>query len=172
MTRPSELSPNVAKVLSLLELLIAAKKIGTREFERRLKMSYGTVARIFSGKITLKFQTVLDMLEVLEVPAQGFFASVLSSDDAGIPTGAEDLLRRVKKLTIPEPPEREIFRAEIKQMIEEILTERLTPEATDEDGDPGEASPSSPSDSASAPAPERSRRTTPRPSGRRPKPPV
>jgi transcriptional regulator with XRE-family HTH domain len=62
------LSDDVSKMLSFLELLIVARKIGIREFERRAKMSAGTLARLFSGKITLKFQTVLDMLEVLDVP--------------------------------------------------------------------------------------------------------
>jgi transcriptional regulator with XRE-family HTH domain len=167
MTRPSELSPEIGKLLSYLELLIVAKKMGIREFERRVKMSYGTLARLFSGKITLKFQTVLDMLEVLDVPPKAFFAAVFSADE-GSPAKAEDLLRKVTKLTIPEPPAPEVFRAEIKRMIEEVLTERESPKAAPDDASEKVNSPE-PSDPDTDSSPEQSRSVAPKP-GRKPKP--
>ncbi len=129
--QPRNSSPEVTKVLSFLELLVAARKMKIREIERRLEMSGGTLARIFNGKITLKFQAVLDLLEVLEVSPQGFFAAVFSDGGEGtVPTGAEDLLRRVARLTLPGPPATKVYRAEIKQIIEEVLSERLSKRPT------------------------------------------
>jgi transcriptional regulator with XRE-family HTH domain len=121
----SELSPGITKILSLIELLIVSKRIPIREFERRLRMSNGTLARLFSGKITLKLQTLLDMLTVLEVDPQAFFAAAFSVSRS--PSAeTEDLLRRVQSLSFPEPPPLLIFsKADIKRLIEEVLDERL-----------------------------------------------
>lgn len=119
------LSEQVSRMLSYLELLIVARKIGIREFERRAKMSAGTLARLFSGKITLKFQTMLDMLEVLDVPPDAFFSVVFSSDEVN-PDRADELLRRVQSLSFPTAPPAAVFsKREFRQMIEEVVTERL-----------------------------------------------
>lgn len=144
-------------MLSFLDLLIVARKIGIREFERRTKMSAGTLARLFSGKITLKFQTVLDMLAVLDVPPAAFFAVVFSADEAH-PERAEDLLRRVQSLSFPAaPPAAIVFtKREIRLIIEEILAERQ-PSAGSPDGD--EPSPSNePKPSRRVPRPRRPRK--------------
>jgi hypothetical protein len=124
---PHELSPEISKVISYLEVLITAKKIGIRELERRLTMSYGTLARIFSGKTTLKFQTVLDMLEVLEVSPHAFFSTVFAVDEMNS-EGAQELLRKVQSLSFPDaPPLPVISRDEIRRMIDEALAERQDP---------------------------------------------
>ena len=145
------LSDDVSKMLSFLELLIVARKIGIREFERRAKMSAGTLARLFSGKITLKFQTVLDMLEVLDVPPAAFFSVVFTTDEVSSDR-VEDLLRRVQSLSFPDPPAAAVLsKREIRQMIEEVLAER-------------QLSASSPKDAASAPeSPPKRARRLPRP---------
>jgi transcriptional regulator with XRE-family HTH domain len=123
---PNELSPEIGKVVSYLELLIASKKLGIREFERRLTMSYGTLARIFSGKTILKFQTVLDMLEVLEVSPHAFFSTVFAGDETG--GGAQELLRKVQSLGFPDaPPQPVLSRDEVRRMIDEALAERQDP---------------------------------------------
>ncbi len=128
---PNELSPEISKVISYLEVLITAKKLGIREFERRLTMSYGTLARIFSGKTTLKFQTVLDMLEVLGVSPQAFFSTVFAGGEMNS-EGAQELLRKVQSLSFPDTlPVPVISRDEIRRMIDDALSERQDPSSGD-----------------------------------------
>jgi transcriptional regulator with XRE-family HTH domain len=127
-SRTHELSPDVGKVVQFLQLLITAKKLGIREVERRTEMSYGTLARLFSGKITLKFQTILDLLEVLEVSPNAFFSAVFS--DALSPDGVKDLMRvQTLALLNPHPPVG-FTRDEIKQMIQEALATQQGTEPT------------------------------------------
>jgi transcriptional regulator with XRE-family HTH domain len=127
MADPAELTPEVSRILSLLEVLIAARKVSIREMERRLKVSNGTLARLFSGKISLKFQHILDLLEILEVAPKAFFRVAYSLDDPGT-IKAEELLRQVQNLAFPDPPEPLVVtRAEILKMIEEALAAREDP---------------------------------------------
>src|SRR5438270_2384546 len=73
MADPAELTPETARIPALLEVRIASRKIRIRELERRLKVSNGTCARLFSGKISLKFQHILDILAILDVTPRAFF---------------------------------------------------------------------------------------------------
>src|SRR5436305_2271440 len=124
MADPAELTPEVERILSLLELLIAAKKAGIRGVERQLAVSHGTLARLFSGKIALKFQQILDLLEVLEVTPKAFFRVAYSLDDPGS-MKAEELLRQLQGLALPDPPVPTVLsRAEIQRMIEDALAAR------------------------------------------------
>jgi transcriptional regulator with XRE-family HTH domain len=127
MADPAELTPEVARILSLLELLVAAKKVSVREVERRLKVSNGMLGRLFSGKISLKLQHILDLLEILEVTSKTFFRVAYSLDDTGS-MKAEELLRQVQSLAFPDSPAPTVLtRAEIQQMIEEALAARQGP---------------------------------------------
>jgi transcriptional regulator with XRE-family HTH domain len=127
MADPSELSPEVSRILSLLEVLIAARKLSIREIERRLNVSNGTLARLFSGKISLKFQHVLDLLEILDVTPKAFFRAGYSLDDPGA-MKAEELLRQAQDLAFPNPRESSVpSRAEIVKMIEDALAARQDP---------------------------------------------
>jgi transcriptional regulator with XRE-family HTH domain len=129
MADPAELTPEVARILSLLELLIAAKKVSIRDVERRLAASNGTLGRLFSGKISLKFQHILDLLEILDVTSKAFFRVAYSLDDPGS-MKAEELLRQVQGLAFPDPPVPTVLtRAEIQRMIEEALATRQGPPA-------------------------------------------
>ena len=130
MADPAELTPEVARILSLLELLIAAKKASIREVERQLKVSNGTLARLFNGRISLKVQHILDLLETLDVAPKAFFRVAYSLDDPGS-LKAEELLRQVQGLAFPDPPMPTVLtRAEIERMIEEALTARQIPPAS------------------------------------------
>jgi transcriptional regulator with XRE-family HTH domain len=127
MADPAELTPEVSRILSLLEVLIAARKVSIREMERRLKVSNGTLARLFSGKISLKFQHILDLLEILEVAPKAFFRVAYSLDDPGT-MKAEELLRQVQTLAFPDPPvPAALTREDIQKMIEDALAARQDP---------------------------------------------
>lgn len=128
MTRTHQLAPDISSVLSYLELLIVSRKLSIRDFERRMKMSHGTMNRLFSGKLTLKLQTLLDMLQVLGIPARSFFAAVFS-EAKETSEDAENLLRRVQKLSFPEPTPTAVpvSRVEIKQLIVEVLRDLQNP---------------------------------------------
>jgi transcriptional regulator with XRE-family HTH domain len=127
MADPAELTPEVSRILSLLEVLIAARKVSIREMERRLKVSNGTLARLFSGKISLKFQHILDLLEILEVAPKAFFRVAYSLDDPGT-MKAEELLRQVQNLAFPDPPMPAVLtRDDIQKMIEDALAARQDP---------------------------------------------
>jgi transcriptional regulator with XRE-family HTH domain len=127
MADPAELTPEASRILSLLEVLIAARKVSIREMERRLKVSNGTLARLFSGKISLKFQHILDLLEILEVAPKAFFRVAYSLDDPGT-MKAEELLRQVQNLAFPDPPMPAVLtRDDIQKMIEDALAARQDP---------------------------------------------
>jgi len=132
MADPAELTPEVSRILSLLELLIAARKISVREVERRLKVSNGTFTRVFSGKISLKFQHILDLLGILDVTPKAFFRVAYAMDDPGS-LRAEELLRQVQDLAFPDPPLPTVLtRAEIQSMIDEALATQRQPSQASE----------------------------------------
>jgi transcriptional regulator with XRE-family HTH domain len=136
MADPAELTPEVARILSLLELLIAAKKASIREVERQLNVSNGTLARLFSGKVSLKFQHILDLLQILDVMPKAFFRVAYSLDDPGS-MKAEELLRQVQGLAFPDPPVPTVLtRTEIQRMIDEALAGRQVPPASEIDSRP------------------------------------
>jgi transcriptional regulator with XRE-family HTH domain len=136
MADPAELTPEVARILSLLELLIAAKKASIREVERQLNVSNGTLARLFSGKVSLKFQHILDLLQILDVMPKAFFRVAYSLDDPGS-MKAEELLRQVQGLAFPDPPVPTVLtRTEIQRMIDEALAARQVPPASETDSRP------------------------------------
>lgn len=117
MADPAELT----RITSLLETLVFAKKIRIREVERRLGISNGTLARIFSGKIELKFRHILDLLEILEVQPKTFFKVAYSLSEPGV-VQAEELLRQVQGIVLPEPAATAILtREDVEAMIAEAL---------------------------------------------------
>ena len=101
MAGSSKVPPEVLNILETIEVLLVKKRIGRREFERRIKLSGGALSRMFSGKLVLKVETLLAMLKVLEVTPLAFFIAVFS-EDASV-AGADDLYRKVQGVTLPEP---------------------------------------------------------------------
>jgi transcriptional regulator with XRE-family HTH domain len=127
MTQVIDSSSETDRILSFLEMLLVSKRISIRELERRMQVSYGALWRVFTGKIALKLQTVLDVLEEIDVPRKTFFSAVFSVDEASSPS-AEELLTRVQALSLPEPaPPPAFSQTEIKRMIAEVLGERQVP---------------------------------------------
>jgi AcrR family transcriptional regulator len=125
MASRDELSPEVSRIVEYLELLIAARKIGIREVERRLDASKGTLNRLFSGKIALKLQTVFDILGVLEVTPEDFFSLVFSKESSS--SAKEEMLRRVQSLILPNTaPPPALTREEVTRIVEEVLSKLPT----------------------------------------------
>jgi transcriptional regulator with XRE-family HTH domain len=121
MAADNELSPEVSKIVDYLELLIAARKIGIREIERRLDASKGTLNRLFSGKISLRLQTVFEILKVLDVTPEEFFPLVYAKERSN--SSKEEMLRKVQSLTLPDtPPPAVLTREEVTRIVEEVLS--------------------------------------------------
>jgi transcriptional regulator with XRE-family HTH domain len=70
----------VLRFSRLLELVVRVSRMSTRELERRLEMSTGTLNRIFSGKVELKLRHILDIHEALELPPEEFFRMAYSKN--------------------------------------------------------------------------------------------
>lgn len=70
----------VLRFARLLELVVRVSRMSTRELERRLEMSTGTLNRIFSGKVELKLRHILDIHEALELPPEEFFKMAYSKN--------------------------------------------------------------------------------------------
>jgi len=120
MASRDELSPEVSRIVEYLELLIATKKIGIREIERRLDGSKGTLNRLFSGKVAIKLQTLFDILEVLGVRPEDFFSIVFSKDGSGSAT--DEMLRKVQSVALPHSTPLAVFtREEVTRLVEEVL---------------------------------------------------
>lgn len=66
-------------------------RVGARAIERKLGWSAGTLSRVLSGRIELKFRHLFDVLEALEFPAADFFA--LAYQKRSRSPASQDLLR-------------------------------------------------------------------------------
>lgn len=127
----NELSTEVSRIIDYLELLIAARRIGIREIERRLDSSKGTLNRLFSGKVALKLQTLFNILEILEVTPEDFFSLVFSKD--GGSSAGEEMLRRVQSLILPHPPPPPVLtREDIQRIVEEHFLTTAPPDSPPE----------------------------------------
>jgi len=122
MPGSNKVSPEVRRIVEAIELLLVRRRIKRRDFERRIKLSAGSLSRMLSGKGVLKVDTLFEMLKVLEVSPLAFFNSVFSEDE---PTeGADELYRKVQSLALPEPSQPVVIsKAEIKEAVAEALSQ-------------------------------------------------
>ena len=88
------------RILELLEALIVLRKIKPRDLEVDLGLSAGTIRRILTGKIELKFHHITDILAVLDIPPGTFFKIAYETDD---PAEAKSQLARAHRLAQFEP---------------------------------------------------------------------
>ena len=110
-----------ARITRLLERLIRFGGLSMRTVETRLRLSNGTLRRIFSGKIKLKFDLILDILQILEISPRSFFKIAYEIDN---PEGlsSEELLNHLRKLGLPEAPAPPAFkRSEMESVVLETL---------------------------------------------------
>ena len=126
----------VLRIAGLLEGLIAFKKVSIRQLENDLGVSHGTLARIFSGKIELKYRHILDILERLQVTPLSFFELAYQrSDDED----TQEIVAKLGRISMPRPlPQPEVNPDLIQAMVLDALRkfEVLPPDSEDE----GEAS--------------------------------
>lgn len=111
----------VLRISKLVEDLILLKKKPVRQIERELGISQGTLNRILTGKIQLKFVHLLDILTVLDIPFASFFA-VAYAPEAVKDSSAE--LAQIQRLAgAREIPPVQLPRAEMRDLIVELLQE-------------------------------------------------
>jgi transcriptional regulator with XRE-family HTH domain len=116
MADPAELQ----RITGLLEVLIRIKNRTIRDLERSLGFSAGTLGRILSGKIELKFRLLLDVLELLEVPPKTFFKMAYEIEDPE-GEGYQAIISQLRRLKLPEGPTPLYSRAELETVIVETL---------------------------------------------------
>ena len=67
-------------LVSLLKTLIRFSQTNNREIEKRLGFSGGYLSRLLSGKIEIKIQHILAILELIELEPHEFFAMAFPAD--------------------------------------------------------------------------------------------
>ena len=112
---------DILRVARLLERLILFKRMPIRKLEKELNFSNGYLARIFSGRIELKYRHILDILEAIDVSPKSFFKLAYESDDPDN-LSAEDLVGKVGKVSLgAPPPEASLKRSEMEEVVLETL---------------------------------------------------
>lgn len=93
-------SAEILRIAALLETLILVRKVPIRRTEKALGLSNGYLARVFSGKIELKYRHILDILEAAGMEPRDFFE--LAYTVGGEPQPG-DLVQKLSP--VPEPQE-------------------------------------------------------------------
>jgi hypothetical protein len=92
------------RIARLLERLVLLKKYPIKKLERDLNVSSGYLFRVFSGRISLRFSHITDILEAIGIEPKTFFKMAYDMDDGS--SGAlfaEELRRQVSEVQLPEP---------------------------------------------------------------------
>jgi len=136
----------IRRLATLLEAVLRYRgpggglRVGARAMERQLGWSAGTLSRILQGKIELKVRHILDVLEVLEVPAEDFFE--LSYQQRSRETTAQELLTFLEsrglhgRPRLVDKPESAISDDELDKRILAALR-RLSLNLPKQSGEPG-----------------------------------
>src|ERR1700681_555626 len=108
----------VARILKLLDSLMASRKVRRSDLARRLGIAPGNLWRVFNGDLELRYRLVIDILAVLEIPPLAFFQIVYEDKKA-----STDLLAaRLNGLGALEAPRVEpISRSDMRQLVTEML---------------------------------------------------
>jgi transcriptional regulator with XRE-family HTH domain len=124
MADSSKISPEVLQILEAIEVLVVKKRLGRREFERRIKLSGGGLSRMLSGKAPLRTETLFAMLRVLGVKPLEFFTAVFAEDSPS--EKSNDLYRKLQAAPLPDSRTPiTVSREELKSIVTEIFTEVL-----------------------------------------------
>jgi transcriptional regulator with XRE-family HTH domain len=113
---------DLERITSLLGALIRVKDRSVRDLERSLGISFGTLGRILSGRIELKFRHVFALLSELDVSPKAFFRMAYEIDDPQ-GKGFEALLAQLRRLTpveITAPVDRDQLEALIRETLEKL----------------------------------------------------
>lgn len=84
----------IRSVVSLLKTLIRFSDTNNREIEKRLGFSGGYLSRLLSGKIEVKMQHILAILDLIDLHPHEFFAMAFPADRKE----ASPLLRHLQKV--------------------------------------------------------------------------
>jgi transcriptional regulator with XRE-family HTH domain len=118
----------VQRVRRLLELLVRAKAARISALENSLGVASGYLNRIFSGAVMLKYEHVLDILDLLEVPYGIFFRTAYSVDE---PVDSEEIIQKIQALSVPDPlPPNTLSREDVEETLKQWLDARFGPRPT------------------------------------------
>jgi hypothetical protein len=106
MAEPKARHPEVVRITALLETLLRTRRVRIIEVERQLGLSNGTLRRILDGKIALKYQLIVELLEVLAVSPAEFFRIAYDQRPAQLADDlSAEMLRKASRLnpSLAEP---------------------------------------------------------------------
>jgi hypothetical protein len=129
---------DVRRATRLLEALLKMRKVRARDLERRLGYGAGTLDGILSGKVEVKLQQILAILEDLDVRPAAFFR--IAYEEMADPSTAEQLRGLLQRAglsqrfepVVPGP----VSRGELDSIIAEVL-QRYGVEPPDGEAPPG-----------------------------------
>jgi transcriptional regulator with XRE-family HTH domain len=140
-----ELKDRINRVAEYLELLVFDAGVPIRQLETRLNVSHGSVNRILSSKVELKFRHVFEILDIIGMPDEVFFKGLAAALQGERPRATE-MRRRVQKTPLPASTHDAsgVTREEVLELIQSYFEGSLD------------------NDEEQVPAPERRRRRIPR----------
>jgi len=128
----------VRRIRKLLELLVRARSVRISTLENRLGVASGYVRRIFSGAVMLKYDHILEILDILEIPYGIFFRTAYASDE---PANAEEVVQKIQGLSLPDPlPAHSLSREDVEEALAKWLDARFGPRPQVVDVDTGRES--------------------------------
>jgi transcriptional regulator with XRE-family HTH domain len=116
-------SSESVRIARLLERLIRFQKLAVRTVESRMGISSGTLRRIFSGRIRLKYDHIIEILEILGISPRSFFKIAYEVEEPENLSN-DELLSYLHKLALPEaaaPPPPALTRADLEAAVLETL---------------------------------------------------
>lgn len=109
-------SAEMLRIAALLETLVLVRKVPIRKTEKALGLSNGYLARVFSGKIELKYRHILDILAVVGMEPRDFFE--LAYPEGGRSPESSDLVHKLRP--VPEDsaePDTQDFEARVIELL-------------------------------------------------------
>lgn len=114
MADPAEM----LRIAALLETLVLVRKVPIRKTEKALGLSNGYLARVFSGKIELKYRHILDILDVVGMEPRDFFE--LAYPEGSRSPDSSDFVHKLRPLPEPEDstePDTQDFEARVIELL-------------------------------------------------------
>lgn len=114
-------SSESVRIARILERLIRFQKMPIRAVENRMGISGGTLRRIFTGRIKLKYDHIIEILEILGVSPRSFFKIAYEVEEPENLSN-DELLSYLHKLALPEAgASPAVNRADLEAVVLDIL---------------------------------------------------
>jgi transcriptional regulator with XRE-family HTH domain len=107
------------RVAELLERLLLFRKLSIQQVETDLDLGRGTLGRIFSGKIELKYRHIIAILKAIDLSPEIFFQIAYNIRDLENPQ--QNLLQLRQVEPPPPPPPITASRQQFEEAVVDVL---------------------------------------------------